>query len=70
MSFLASDAGSRRGIYVADEAKRLAKIRPVKAKLEAEVRAAVEEERRRRAKMEKRLVKGKPQGAWPAAAPL
>lgn len=64
--------GSRRGDempdWVADKEKRLAKIRAAKAELEAEAKAAAEEETQRRAAAEeKRLAEGrKKNGKTPA----
>jgi transposase len=64
--------GSKRGDempdWVADKEKRLAKIREVKAELEAEAKAAAAEEERRRAEAEeKRIAEGrKKNGKTPA----
>ena len=66
--------GQRRGDempdWVADKAKRLAKIRQAKAELEAEAKVAAEEEARRRAEAEaKRLAEGRKKSGKSPAPP-
>ena len=66
--------GDKRGDempdWVADKAKRLAKIAAAKAALEAEAEAAAEEEERRRKEAEdKRIAEGRKKTGRPAAPP-
>ena len=67
--------GDKRGDempdWVADKAKRLAKIAAAKAPLEAEAEAAAEEEERRRKEAEddKRIAEGRKKTGRPAAPP-